>query len=358
MDKIVEIIKANQTLAIIIGCLFVALVVLIIIAIVTRGEKTASEEVETIIEEKVVEAPIAEPSVEAKSEPVVIREEEKVITREEPSALKSDPKVAEKKLEEKPEQPMKEAETKEEDKSAKIGRVLVGKIEVFPVKPYFMFALKASNGEVILTSDVYKTKNAAMTGAQNLQKVMGENPETIVTEDKRGQWQFRFLSAARRVVAIGANYETEKGATSAAESVLRFAPTANIVYLEEPNTLPDIQKADIGTVEAKKGGKINIYQDEDLGYYFQLLANNGAIMCTSELYKTQTTCKNGIETLKNNVKTGEFIVVKDKRGFYQFKLYNSTLSRLIAVGESYLDRAQAISSAKSVASFIDNAELQ
>ena len=60
--------------------------------------------------------------------------------------------------------------------------------------------------------------------------------------------------------------------------------------------------------------------------------------------------------MKEAINNGKFFVVKDKNAMYQFKLY-STQGRCVVIGEAYKNKAQAISAANSVASFMTLAEV-
>lgn len=44
-----------------------------------------------------------------------------------------------------------------------------------------------------------------------------------------------------------------------------------------------------------------------VGYYFNLKANNGKVIATSEVYTTETACKEGIESVKKNAPTAEVV---------------------------------------------------
>ena len=105
----------------------------------------------------------------------------------------------------------------------------------------------------------------------------------------------------------------------------------------------------------KVGGKVVLLNDEE-GHYFNVIANNGAILCTSENYSTKANAVKGIDTLKRAISDGKFYISKDKNDNFQFKLYSAT-NRLIAVGETYASKQQAKSSAMSLVNFIEQAEI-
>ena len=49
--------------------------------------------------------------------------------------------------------------------------------------------------------------------------------------------------------------------------------------------------------------KFEINKSKDGQYYFNLIAPNNEIIATSEMYTTKQSCKNGIESVKENAPT-------------------------------------------------------
>ena len=113
----------------------------------------------------------------------------------------------------------------------------MGKFAVRKTKTGIKFDLKAANGEVIATSEVYKSKTSCINGL---------------------------------------------------ESVRRNAPIAGV----EDQTVEDFQKL--------KHPKFEIYKDKAGEFRFRLKATNGQIIAVSEGYKAMASCKNGIESIRKN----------------------------------------------------------
>ena len=47
-------------------------------------------------------------------------------------------------------------------------------------------------------------------------------------------------------------------------------------------------------------GKFGIKPTADGGYMFNLIANNGQVICTSQVYRSLATCKAGAESVRTN----------------------------------------------------------
>lgn len=284
-------------------------------------EQTVKEEQQPVVEEKVEEAPV----VEEKAKPVV---------------KKTVKKPVEKVVEEKVEEPVVETKT---------SRIAIGKYEVFPVNDVFLYRLKASNGEIMVTSEIYKTSKGAVSAIETVKKNV-ETGTLQVYEDKHGLYQFKLFAANKRLLVVSANYTSETSCTNAANSFKRFATISPVVILEE-DVDHLMEEISLDALSDKKGGKltINAVNDE---FDFKLLASNGVVLCTSSECKTKAAVLNSINSVKEAIKNGKFFVVKDKRGTFQFKLY-SALGRCVLVGEAYKNKAQAMSAANSVASFMN-----
>jgi uncharacterized protein YegP (UPF0339 family) len=99
------------------------------------------------------------------------------------------------------------------------------------------------------------------------------------------------------------------------------------------------------------------------GVKFNLKANNGQVICTSQVYKTFETCKKGINSIKKNApiaavedqtvvgyaaqKHPKFEIYTDKAGDFRFRL-KATNGRIIAVSEGYKSMASCQNGIESV----------
>nr|MBR4280544.1 YegP family protein [Clostridia bacterium] len=113
----------------------------------------------------------------------------------------------------------------------------MGKFVVRAVPSGTKFDLKATNGEVIATSEVYKTKISCLNGVK---------------------------------------------------SVAKNAPVANV----EDQTVENFEKA--------KCPKFEMYVDKKGEFRFRLKATNGQVIAVSEGYVAKKSCENGIASVKKN----------------------------------------------------------
>lgn len=106
------------------------------------------------------------------------------------------------------------------------------------------FVLKATNGEVILSSEVYFSEaacrkglasvqlNAAVAGVEN-QTEEGYtalvHPKFEMYRDKAGEYRFRLKAKNGKIIAVSEGYTAKAGCLNGIESVKKNAPEAEIV---------------------------------------------------------------------------------------------------------------------------------
>ncbi len=106
------------------------------------------------------------------------------------------------------------------------------------------FDLKATNGQVIATSEVYSSDAACKNGIASVQKnapvaavenqtVEGyateKNPKFEVYTDKAGEFRFRLTATNGQVIAVSEGYKTMASCLNGVESVKKNAPEAETV---------------------------------------------------------------------------------------------------------------------------------
>ena len=116
----------------------------------------------------------------------------------------------------------------------------MGKFVVKTVPTGTKFDLKASNGEVIATSEVYSSEAACMNGIESVRKNaeiakvedIGEsvtNPKFQVYEDKAGEFRFRLTARNGEIIATSEGYKAKASCLNGIESVRKNAVDAEVV---------------------------------------------------------------------------------------------------------------------------------
>ena len=294
-----------------------------------ESKEEVSKEETPVVEENVEEVPSEETKVENAIEEKEPKVEEEVPTEE---VFEETP------VEEPKEEVVVEEKTKRTVKVA-------GKYVIVQEGPNWRYKLKASNGEVIIVSEPYTSEKAVRTGIETLKKNI-EISRCDIVEDKHGLFSFRVITKQGRCLATSANYKTKVRAESASESYKRWAVSETIILDDEGSTdHNEVEKIEV-EIKEEHNGKFLIKQ-ENQGFIYQLVASNGRVIATSNMYKSKESCLDACEKFRICVYEGSFYVYKDKNAKFQFKLYNKQ-NRLVLAGEVYADKSRAISVIESI----------
>ena len=123
----------------------------------------------------------------------------------------------------------------------------MGKFVVKRTNTGIKFDLKAGNGEVIATSEVYTTEAACMKGIESVRNCCGgeiedQTVEEVVKQkhpkfemylDKAGEYRFRLKARNGQIIATGEGYKQLASCLNGVDSIKRNAPEAEIVR-EDP----------------------------------------------------------------------------------------------------------------------------
>jgi len=107
-----------------------------------------------------------------------------------------------------------------------------GKFEVFKGKNrQFYFRLKASNGEIIGKSEGYIAKQSAETGIASVKANSRFRHNFDLKESRNNQWYFNLKAQNGEIILTSEMYVSKQGAEKGIDSVMRNAPTAKILDL-------------------------------------------------------------------------------------------------------------------------------
>ncbi|MBQ3077043.1 MAG: YegP family protein [Clostridia bacterium] len=123
----------------------------------------------------------------------------------------------------------------------------MGKFVIRKTKTGTKFDLKAGNGEVIATSEVYASEAACRGGVASVSKnapvanvedqtVEGyqvqKHPKFEIYTDKAGEFRFRLKATNGQIIAVSEGYKSMAGCLNGVESVKKNAADAEVVEEE------------------------------------------------------------------------------------------------------------------------------
>jgi uncharacterized protein YegP (UPF0339 family) len=95
----------------------------------------------------------------------------------------------------------------------------------------------------------------------------------VISKRKNGEFQFNLLAGNGQVILASEGYASKPSCVNGVKSVMKNA-----------------------TVEKRFDAKVA----KNGKFHFNLKASNGQIIGVSEMYESQTSCTNGIESVKKN----------------------------------------------------------
>ena len=378
----IDKLKANPTLAgvLILLALFIVVVCIVIISLSVKRSK-AKKRLEKQAEEE--QRLLAEQKAKAEEEQRILAEQK---TKAEKATVKSTTAKTAKTVKPATATTVKPtAETKTETKKAKPSPTAVKaekatavkaeKVEKTPkytgkwaicriitderdAEEMYFFELRASNGEKLLSSEEYTSYSGAIRGIET-HKANILKGNFKITLSKKGDYIFKLLNGKNTLLCIGEKYANKARCESAIESAKRFAKTAVIDENVEEHIfkMPPDNEADFALLPEGYNGKWVISscvgEDGEKVFFFELFANNGEKLLSSEEYSSYIGAVNGIQTHKTNVEKGNFRISLTKQGDYIYKLLNGN-GQLLCLGEHYKTKRRCLNAVESVKRFAAN----
>ena len=105
---------------------------------------------------------------------------------------------------------------------------MAAKFEIVPVGDQFLFHLKAANGEVILTSQPYKSRAYALNGIESVRKNSAIDGRYEIRKYDDGSIFFVLKSANSQVIGTGKRHQALQPLQKGIASVKKNAPGAKI----------------------------------------------------------------------------------------------------------------------------------
>ena len=123
----------------------------------------------------------------------------------------------------------------------------MGKFVIRNTKTGVKFDLKAGNGEIIATSEVYASQAACKNGVESVRKnapvaavedqtvegfAVEKHPKFEMYTDKAGEFRFRLKATNGQIIAVSEGYKAMASCMNGIESVKKNAVDAPVVKAE------------------------------------------------------------------------------------------------------------------------------
>ena len=324
------------------------------------SEKNKSEE-SVEVEEEFVTLKTNEQFEQAKFKKVVATANEDIAYEKEQiaTAKKEQPceqnNLAEEKVE-KVKEPIIKNENSVQEKDALVENIKAKKLNGKWVVEHkgeneYLSKLLASNGEVMLTSEIYSSVDGAKNGIATIIKGV-ETGKFVIYQDKNNNHYYKLKTSNNRLLCVGEIYKAKEQCLKAVESVKRIAGTSIILneVFEGARYIDYIPAPLVNEVKKGARGKWKIEKTDGGAYSAKLYANNGQLMLATEEVSQKKSAENALLSVKKYAEQGNFIIDKDKFGRFYYKLRNLQKS-VICIGEAYDTLESCLSAIESVRKF-------
>jgi uncharacterized protein YegP (UPF0339 family) len=189
----------------------------------------------------------------------------------------------------------------------------------------YYFNLKANNGQVILTSEQYTAKAACNNGIDSVKANAKDDSKYDRKTSTNGKYYFNLKAVNGQIIGTSEMYETAAGRDNGIESVKSIVPGGSM-------------------------GQFVIKTATNGQYYFNLKANNGQVILTSEQYTTKAACNNGIDSVKANAKDDSKYdrqTSTNDKYYFNLKAVNGQIIGTSEMYETAAGRDNGIESVKS-----------
>ena len=182
------------------------------------------------------------------------------------------------------------------------------KYEIFKGKDeQFYFRLTASNGENILSSEGYASKQGAKNGIESVRNHAGKMDHFDKKETKDARPFFSVTAVNGQILGHSESYSSAGARDNGIASFMKLAGSAPV---EDTTT----------GAEYFTNPKFQVFETKNGQFAFRLNAVNGENLLQSETYTSKAAAKHGVESVINNAQAGQFEKLESKDGQYYFNL--------------------------------------
>ncbi|HEY1956589.1 MAG TPA: YegP family protein [Polyangiaceae bacterium] len=188
------------------------------------------------------------------------------------------------------------------------------------------FDLVAANGQNVLRSQGYTSATSAKTGIASVVENAVDPSAYQLLEATDGTWYFNLTAANHEVIGTSEMYVSKSNATRGASTVRALA---NLLG-QSPSVL-----------KATKQARFEVFTGEDKKFYFHLRAGNGEVVLGSQGYTAKASALSGIASVQTNgVEDARWSTPAAVDGEYGIRLVAGN-GAIIGSGELYTSASDA-----------------
>ncbi|CAN5615192.1 hypothetical protein BH11MYX1_BH11MYX1_29980 [soil metagenome] len=232
------------------------------------------------------------------------------------------------------------ATTGEDDISdADSNSTAAGKFDLWQSTDGWHFHLKAGNGAILMASESYTSRTAALNGILAVENNGVDNAQYKVVQGASG-YLLHLVAGNNEIISYSQNYSSKSNATRAINSCVKAVTT----YLDK--------------VEANtSGARVQIDQGTSGQFRFNVFAQNGQVVLSSESYTTAAAAWNGAFAVQDAATLeASFAVLTATDGRFYFTL-TAQNGQIVGISQMYTTAESARSGIASVTSTLGKLSL-
>ena len=197
------------------------------------------------------------------------------------------------------------------------------------------FHLKSGNGAILVTSEAYTSRTGAIRGALSVLD-NGVDPAQYAVNKTATGYNLHLEAGNGESIAFSQVYSTKSNATRAIKSTVK----ATTSYLDK-------QAAN------STGARFEVLFNESTGKYrFNLFAKNGQIVLSSEQYTTEAAAYNGAFAVQTEGQAATSYTIKQNTaGGYYFNV-TAQNGEIVGTSQQYTAKESATSAITSMQTFL------
>jgi uncharacterized protein len=205
-----------------------------------------------------------------------------------------------------------------------------GKFAMWSAGDGWHFNLKSGNGAVLLTSEAYTSRTAAISGMLSVQR-NGVDPAMYAVNQTATGWNVHLVAANHESIAFSQVYKTKSSATRAITSSVKAVTS----YLDKRESITT-------------GARVDVTAGETGKFHFNFFARNGQILLSSESYETDAAAFNGAFAVQTEgVHDAAYTIKQNASGGFYFTV-TAQNGQIIGTSQQYTAKQSAADGAAAL----------
>ncbi len=186
------------------------------------------------------------------------------------------------------------------------------------------FHLKSGNGAILLTSEAYTSRTGAINGALSTMTNGVDTAQYKAVLAQNGGYLLHLVAANNEIISFSQVYASKSNATRAIASCIK----ATTSYLDKHEAVTT-------------GARVEVSASDTGGFHFNMFAKNGQIVVASEHYTTEAAAYNGafaVATDGQNTAAYTVLESSDHNFYFNVKAQNG---QIVGTSQMYTTKSTA-----------------